>query len=133
MSLFYVFSLPIHFELFEIFSFCLHFAKFVCLVKRLQRLKQACQKSPAGTRQTYGKKLGLVKRNRKKISQIFKDYFYSPFFLLTILWKNHSWFFNVQNVLLMCDVVIANSQAVSMKTNGRNNKMFSFSLMIQPL
>ncbi len=34
---------------------CLHFAKFVCLLKRLQRLKQERQKSPAGTRQTYGK------------------------------------------------------------------------------
>jgi hypothetical protein len=31
------------------------------------------------------KKLGLVWRNRKKISQIIKDYFYFPFFLLIIL------------------------------------------------
>jgi hypothetical protein len=31
-------------------------------------------------------KLGLVWRNRKKISQIIKDYFYLPFFLLIILW-----------------------------------------------
>jgi hypothetical protein len=30
-------------------------------------------------------KLGLVWRNRKKISQIIKDYFYLPFFLLIIL------------------------------------------------
>jgi hypothetical protein len=30
-------------------------------------------------------KLGLVWRNRKKISKIIKDYFYLPFFLLTIL------------------------------------------------
>jgi hypothetical protein len=30
-------------------------------------------------------KLGLVWRNRKKISQIVKDYFYLPFFLLIIL------------------------------------------------
>jgi hypothetical protein len=30
-------------------------------------------------------KLGLVWRNRKKISQIIKDYFYLPFFHLTIL------------------------------------------------
>jgi hypothetical protein len=34
---------------------CLHFAKFVCLLKRLQRLKQEWQKSPAGSRQTYCK------------------------------------------------------------------------------
>jgi hypothetical protein len=31
-------------------------------------------------------KHGLVWRNRKKISQIIKDYFYLPFFLLIILW-----------------------------------------------
>jgi hypothetical protein len=31
-------------------------------------------------------KLGLVWRNRKKISQIIKDYFYLLFFLLIILW-----------------------------------------------
>jgi hypothetical protein len=31
-------------------------------------------------------KLGLVWRYRKKISQIIKDYFYLPFFLLIILW-----------------------------------------------
>ncbi len=30
-------------------------------------------------------KLSLVWRNRKKISQIIKDYFYFPFFLLIIL------------------------------------------------
>ncbi len=51
----------------------------------LQWLKQERQESPAGTRQTDGKKLGLVWRNRKKISQIIKDYFYLPFFLLIIL------------------------------------------------
>jgi hypothetical protein len=33
------------------------------------------------------KKLGLVWRNRKKICQIIKDYFYLPFSLLIILWK----------------------------------------------
>jgi hypothetical protein len=32
-------------------------------------------------------KPGLVWRNRKKISQITKDYFYLPFFLLIILWS----------------------------------------------
>jgi hypothetical protein len=44
------------------------------------------QKNPVGTRQTVGKKLGLVWRNRKKISQIINDYLYLPFFLLIILW-----------------------------------------------
>ncbi len=32
------------------------------------------------------KKHGLVWINRKKISQIIKDYFHLPFFLLIILW-----------------------------------------------
>jgi hypothetical protein len=32
-------------------------------------------------------KLGVVWRNRKKISQIIKDYFYLPFFLLIILYS----------------------------------------------
>jgi hypothetical protein len=35
-------------------------------------------------------KLGLVWRIRKKISQIIKDYFHLPFFLLIILWVIHS-------------------------------------------
>jgi hypothetical protein len=33
-------------------------------------------------------KLGVVWRNRKKISQIIKDYFYLPLFLLIILCSN---------------------------------------------
>ncbi len=47
--------------------------------------KQEGQKCPAGTRQTDSKNWGLVWRNRKKISQIIKDYFHLPFFLLIIL------------------------------------------------
>jgi hypothetical protein len=35
-------------------------------------------------------KLGLVWRNRKKISQIIKDYFCLPFFLLIILWGRYN-------------------------------------------
>ncbi len=35
------------------------------------------------------KKLGLVWRNRKKISQIINDYLCLPFFLLIILWWKH--------------------------------------------
>jgi hypothetical protein len=46
-----VIFLSVHFEFFAIFSYCLHFAKFVYL----QRSKLEWQKSPAGTRQTYGK------------------------------------------------------------------------------
>ncbi len=90
MSLFLISFLFLYiFKFFAIFSYCLHFAKFVCLLKRLQRLKQEWQKSPAGTRQ----KLGLVWRNRKEISQIIKDYFCLLFFLLIILWSMHLIFF----------------------------------------
>jgi hypothetical protein len=35
-----------------------------------------------------GEKLGLIWRNRKKISQIINNYLYLPFFLLIILWKD---------------------------------------------
>jgi hypothetical protein len=35
-------------------------------------------------------KKGLVWRNREKIRQIIKDYFYLPFFLLIILWEGVS-------------------------------------------
>ncbi len=53
--------------------------------------KQERQKCPAGTRQTDRKNWGLVWRNRKKISQIIKDYFHLLFFLLRpsteICWK----------------------------------------------
>jgi hypothetical protein len=33
-----------------------------------------------------GEKLGLVWRNRKKVSQIINGYIYLPFFLLIIFW-----------------------------------------------
>jgi hypothetical protein len=39
-------------------------------------------------------KPGLVWKNRKKISQIIKDYFYVPFFLLFILWIEFTEFRN---------------------------------------
>jgi hypothetical protein len=58
-----VFSLPEHFEFFAIYSHCLHFAKFVCLLKRLQRLKQEWQKSPAGPgKHTTKSRFGLEKQ-----------------------------------------------------------------------
>jgi hypothetical protein len=57
--------------------------KLIAFLKTLQRLKQDWQKS--GTRQTDGKKLGLIWRNRKKICKIINAYLYLPFFLLIIL------------------------------------------------
>ncbi len=62
----------------------------IYILERVQdEKKQERQKCPAGTRQTDGKNWGLVWRNRKKISQIIKDYFHLPFFLLIILWLGH--------------------------------------------
>ncbi len=43
-------------------------------------------------------KLGLVWRIRKKISQIIKDYFYLPFFLLIILWFWFTWLFSESRI-----------------------------------
>jgi hypothetical protein len=48
-------------------------------------LKQEWQKGPALGPGKQTQKLGLVWRNGKKISQIIKDYFFLPFFLLIIL------------------------------------------------
>jgi hypothetical protein len=56
-------------------------------------MKQEWQKRLARTRQTDGK-YGLVRRNRKKISQIIKDYFFLPFFLLIIFRAGHSLIFS---------------------------------------
>jgi hypothetical protein len=85
MSLFSdVFPLSVHFEFFAILSYCSHFAKFVCLLETAEIETGIAEKSSwdqTNTRQ----KLGLVWKNRKKISQIFKDYFFLPFFLLIIL------------------------------------------------
>jgi hypothetical protein len=88
MSLFSdAFSFSIHVEFFAIFSYCLHFAKFVCLLKRLQRLKQdwEWQKSQAGTWQTYGKNQAWFEEIERKLAKLIKDHFYLLFFRLTIL------------------------------------------------
>jgi hypothetical protein len=86
MSLFSdVFSLPVHFEFFAIFSYCSYFAKFVCLLETAEIETGMAEKS-SWNQANIRQKLGLVWRNRKKISQITKDYFYLPFFLLIILW-----------------------------------------------
>ncbi len=59
----------------------------ITFLKRLQRLKQERQILDQANRR---QKLGLVWRNRKKISQMIKDYFCLPFFLLIILCLNYS-------------------------------------------
>jgi hypothetical protein len=91
MSLFSdVFSLPVHFEFFAIFSYCLHFAKFVCLLKELQRLKQGWQKSPAGDQANIRQKLGLVWRNRRKLAKLPNP---------TFTYRSSSYLFYVSNIL----------------------------------
>jgi hypothetical protein len=64
-------------------TICTLYRVYIHIWERVQdEKKQDRQKCPAGTRQTDGKNWGLVWRNRKKISQIIKDYFHLPFFLL---------------------------------------------------
>jgi hypothetical protein len=58
--------------------------KMIAFLQTLQRLKQEWQKSPALGPGKQTAKLGLVWRNRKKISQIINAYLYLPFFLLII-------------------------------------------------
>jgi hypothetical protein len=55
-------------------------------LKRLQILKHEWQEKPSWDQANRRQKHGLVWGIRKKISQIIKDYFYLPFFLLIILW-----------------------------------------------
>jgi hypothetical protein len=59
-------------------SYSLHFAKFVCLLKRLQTLKQEWQKSPAGSRQTYGKSYVWFGEIERKLAKLSKTTFTYP-------------------------------------------------------
>ncbi len=59
--------------------------KQITFLKRLQILKQEWQEKPSWDQANRRQKLGLVWRIRKNISQIIKDYFCLPFFLLIIL------------------------------------------------
>ncbi len=58
--------------------------KMITFLKTLQRLKQEWHKSLALGPGKQTVKLGLVWRNRKKISQIINAYLYLPFFLLIV-------------------------------------------------
>jgi hypothetical protein len=55
-------------------------------LQRPQKMKQETAEKSRWDQANRRQKLGLVWRNRKKISQIIKEYFYLPFFLLIILW-----------------------------------------------
>jgi hypothetical protein len=82
-----VLSLPIHFEFFAINYLVLLFAfGQVCLsVKETAEIETGMAEKSSWDQANIRQKLGLVWRNRKKISQIIKDYFFLPFFLLIIL------------------------------------------------
>ncbi len=67
---------------FLLFTFCQ-----VCLFgKETAEIETGMAEKSSWYQANIRQKLGLVWRNRKKISQISKDYFYLPFFLLIILW-----------------------------------------------
>jgi hypothetical protein len=61
---------------------------FWCLlVKETAEKETGLAKKSSRGLANIGQNLGLVWRNRKKISQIIKDCFFLPFFLLIILWS----------------------------------------------
>jgi hypothetical protein len=54
-------------------------------VKETTEIEKGMAEKSSWDQANIRQKLGLVWRNRKKISQIIKDYLYIPFFLLIIL------------------------------------------------
>ncbi len=79
---FYVFSILNSLHLLLLFTFCQ-----VCLpVKETAEIETGMAEKSSWDKANIRQKLCLAWRNRKKISQIIKDYFYLPFFLLIVLW-----------------------------------------------
>ncbi len=78
------------------------------------------QLGPANRRQ----KLGLVWRNRKKISQIINDYLCLPFFLLIILWEKSSTGQNKVFPLFLPAVVIFSADRKSFLTHFKKRAFF---------
>ncbi len=86
MSLFPSCTFWILCSLLLLFTFCQ-----VCLpFKETAEIKRVMAEKSSQDQADIWQKLGLVWRNRKKISQIIKDYFSSPFFLFIILCHNGS-------------------------------------------
>ena len=77
---------------------CLHFFQVCLPVKETAEIETGMAEKSSWDQANIRQKLGSVWRNRMKISQIIKDYFYLPFFLLIILCpclrkkKNHTSF-----------------------------------------
>ncbi len=61
------------------------FCQVCLLVKETAEIETGMAEKSCWNQANNRQKLGLVWRNRKKISQIIKDYFYLPLFLLIIL------------------------------------------------
>jgi hypothetical protein len=86
MSLFLM-SFPFLYMLNSLQSSLLFTVCQVCLpVKETAEFETGMAEKSSWDQANIRQKLGFVWRNRKKISQIIKDYFYLPFFLLNILW-----------------------------------------------
>jgi hypothetical protein len=68
------------------FTFC----PISLLVKETAEIETGMAEKSSWEQANIRQKLGLVWRNRKKISQIIKGYFHLPFFLLIILWDQDS-------------------------------------------
>jgi hypothetical protein len=64
----------------------LTFCQVCLLVKETAEIETGMAEKSSWDQANIRQELGLVWRNKKKISQIIKDYFYLPFFLLIILW-----------------------------------------------
>jgi hypothetical protein len=84
--LFFLMSFPFLYilnscNLLLLFTFCQVFL----LVKETAEIESGMAKKSRWDQANIRQKLGLVWRNRKKISQIIQDSFYLPFFLLIIL------------------------------------------------
>jgi hypothetical protein len=80
-----------------LFTFCQ-----VCLsVKETAEIETGMSEKSSWDQANIRQKLGLAWRHKKKISQIIKDYFYLPFFLLIILWHTITFMF----IITVCIVL----------------------------
>ena len=66
--------------------FLFKFCQVSLLVKKIAEIETRMAEKSSWEQANIGQKLDLVWRNRKKISQIIKDYLHLPFLLLIILW-----------------------------------------------
>jgi hypothetical protein len=69
-------------------SLTVYICQVCLLVKETAEIETGMAEKSSWDQANIRQKLCLVWRNRKKISQIIKDYFYLPFFLLIILYPS---------------------------------------------